>query len=58
MNTLDRDIRALMRRVTETAILPRYRNLSSAQIIEKAQEAAVKRAIQATRDSNPSVVED
>ncbi|MBU2342202.1 MAG: inositol monophosphatase [Alphaproteobacteria bacterium] len=30
-----------MRRVTETAILPRYRNLSSAQIIEKAQDDLV-----------------
>ena len=31
---------------------------SLSDIIEKAQEAAVKRAILATRDSNPSVVED
>lgn len=41
MSPLDRDIQALMRRVTETAILPRYRNLSSDQIIEKAEDDLV-----------------
>ncbi|WP_454599081.1 inositol monophosphatase family protein [Qipengyuania sp. SM2507] len=41
MSPLDRDIHALMRRVTETVILPRYRNLASAQIIEKAEDDLV-----------------
>jgi fructose-1,6-bisphosphatase/inositol monophosphatase family enzyme len=41
VSTLDRDIHALMRRVTETAILPRYRNLSPEQIVEKAEDDLV-----------------
>lgn len=38
MSALDRDIQALMRSVTEAAILPRYRNLSSNEIVEKAKD--------------------
>ena len=41
MSALDRDIQALMRSVTEAAILPRYRNLSSNEIVEKAKDELV-----------------
>ena len=41
MSPLDRAIQALMRRVTETAILPRYRNLAPEQIVEKAEDDLV-----------------
>ena len=38
MNAIDRQVRALMRRVSEEAILPRYQNLSSAEIDQKAAD--------------------
>lgn len=41
MNTLDHSIHALMKRVTEQAILPRFRNLSGREIIEKAEDDLV-----------------
>lgn len=33
--TLDREILALMRRVTERAIMPRYRNLAAGEVEDK-----------------------
>ncbi|UIP05974.1 inositol monophosphatase [Erythrobacter sp. SDW2] len=41
MSTLDREILALMQRVSRDIILPRYRNLSAGQIIEKAHDDLV-----------------
>lgn len=41
MNALDREIHALMARVNRDIILPRYRNLSDGQIIEKAHDDLV-----------------
>ena len=41
MSLLDAEILALMRRVSEEAILPRFRNLSSGEIIEKAEDDLV-----------------
>lgn len=41
MNALDKQICALMRRVSETVILPRFRNLGSGHIIEKAEDDLV-----------------
>ena len=35
MSALDRDILALMQRVTEQAILPRYRNLAAGEVEDK-----------------------
>ena len=41
MNALDAEILALMQRVTHQVILPRYRNLASEEIIEKAHDDLV-----------------
>lgn len=41
MSALDAEILALMRRVSEAAILPRFRNLSGGEIIEKAEDDLV-----------------
>lgn len=41
MNTLDRSVLELMRTVTEEVILPRFRNLASHEIIEKAADDLV-----------------
>lgn len=39
--TLDRDVAALLRRVAETAILPRYQRLAADEVSEKAADDAV-----------------
>ncbi len=41
MTTLDRAIHALVQRVTQQVILPRYRNLASGEIIEKSDDDLV-----------------
>ena len=41
MKPVDRQIEELMRKVSETAIMPRFRNLSSDEIIEKAEDDLV-----------------
>ena len=41
MKALDRELQELMRKASETAILPRFRNLSSDEIIEKAEDDLV-----------------
>lgn len=41
MNALDREVLALLERVAEAAILPRYRNLADEQIVEKASDDVV-----------------
>ena len=38
MNAIDREVAALMQRVSETAILPRYQNLASDEIDQKAAD--------------------
>jgi fructose-1,6-bisphosphatase/inositol monophosphatase family enzyme len=50
-NTLDRRIRALMERVTDSIILPRYRNLSRSDIVEKSPDDLVTIADREAEDA-------
>ncbi|MHA6333750.1 inositol monophosphatase family protein [Qipengyuania sp. CAU 1752] len=50
-NTLDQRIRALMEQVTDSIILPRYRNLSKREIVEKATDDLVTIADREAEDA-------
>ena len=50
-NTLDQRIRALMEQVTDSIILPRYRNLSKREIVEKAEDDLVTIADREAEDA-------